>query len=89
MRYESASARAAGLSFEGLQLIGTDFSREFLGPCNCNGQQIEQSNRHGMVRLTNASDVVVSDCRLRDAGHSAIFVEGWAQNVVRACRFEA
>ena len=75
--YERAEALAGRLTFDGLQLIGSDFSREFPGQCNCNGQQVGAENRHGMIQITNASDVRVTNCRLRDAGYSGVWLEGW------------
>ena len=38
-------------------------------------------HNQGMVRVQNATNIDLSHAWLTDAGYSAVWVEGWAQNV--------
>ena len=37
--------------------------------------------REGMVRVENATDISVTNCILQDAGHAAVWLEGYSMNV--------
>jgi hypothetical protein len=40
-----------------------------------------------MVRVENATGITVQHCKLSDAGYSAVWLEGWAQNVTIRSNF--
>eukprot|EP01052_Picozoa_sp_SAG31_P007228 SAG31_NODE_342_length_17455_cov_6.381251_10_plen_962_part_00 len=82
------AAKFAGLSFTNLTLVGSGFSANFFlppDPAGGNGSVPYQSNflqkaeQQGMVYIENATGVTVEGCRLLAAGHSAVWIQGWAQ----------
>ena len=78
VRGASYDAPASRLTFERLALLGSDFDHNFL--CDY-WTRTPPQYREGMVRIENATDVQVRGCLLRDAGHSAVCIEGWARDV--------
>jgi hypothetical protein len=86
VRGESFEKRAEGLVFQQLQLKGSDFDAEYFYAGDLTNT-CPVAERIGMVRVENAADITVQDCRLTDAGYSAVWIEGWAQNVTIARNF--
>ena len=70
---------AQRLDFQSLTFAGSDYLRTFVGDL---WLRIPAQMREGMVRVENATDITLSGCRLRDGGVSAIWLEGYAQNIV-------
>eukprot|EP00040_Diaphanoeca_grandis_P033815 m.207986 g.207986 ORF g.207986 m.207986 type:complete len:1066 (+) comp32998_c0_seq1:2-3199(+) len=71
--------RAEAIDFIGLVLSGSDFSSDYLLFTRSNDTPVAE--REGMVRMENASDITVSDSAMLDAGFSAVFLQGFAQNI--------
>ena len=71
----------------GLVLSGSDFDANFTLFERTNDTPLQY--REGMVRFENSSDCSLQDCALLDAGHSAIWLQGYAQNhIIKGNRIE-
>ena len=91
-----AASLAHDIVFTGIKVQGSDFGPVFYSdasydsdtsPCKRAITQTEaykQLHNQGMVRVENATRVAVVDSWLLDAGYSAFWLEGWAQNVTIA-----
>lgn len=77
----SAGQLATGIDVDGIVFSGSDFSASYtlFSPDRSNDTPFPL--REGMVRLENASDVTVANCAMMDAGHSAVWLAGFAQNL--------
>eukprot|EP01048_Picozoa_sp_COSAG05_P001138 COSAG05_NODE_37_length_27688_cov_18.080394_10_plen_397_part_00 len=69
----------SGVDVEGLVLSGSDFASNFTLFQRTNDTPLRF--REGMVRFENASDCVLRNCALLDAGHSAVWLQSFAQNI--------
>lgn len=87
----SPAAPAHDIALEGLELRGSDFTPDgayrIFPPGRPN--DTPAPTNAGLVRVENAARVAVRGCRLLHAGLSAVWIEGWAQNVtVEGCWIE-
>lgn len=78
VRGESFHEPASRLNFEQLTFVGSDFDNMFL--CDF-WTRTPVPWREGMVYIENATDVGLLSSSFRDAGHSAIWIEGFAQHI--------
>ena len=82
-----ADQLARAIDVSGLVLSGSDFSDNFTLFTRTNDTPLRF--RTGMVRFENATDCSLHDCALLDAGHSAVWMQGFAQNLsIRGNRIE-
>eukprot|EP00937_MAST-01D_sp_MAST-1D-sp2_P000988 g988.t1 len=73
---------AQAIDFDGIVFSGSDFTHEYgLGNMKKRTNDTPQPLREGMVRIENATDVRVERSALLDAGYSAFWLQGFAQNV--------
>ena len=73
---------ASAIDFDGIVLSGSDFHQDYgLGNAKKRTNDTPLPLREGMVRIENASDIHVERCALLDAGYSALWLQGFAQNV--------
>ena len=78
-RGESWDNLTMGVDVSGIVLSGSDFDSDFLLFNRTNDMPVRF--REGMVRFENASDCSLEDSALLDAGHSAVWLQGYAQNI--------
>ena len=71
--------QATAIDFSGLVFSGSDFSSDYLLFTRANDTPVQ--SREGLVRIENATDVTVKDCAVLDAGHSAFWLQSFAQNI--------
>lgn len=88
-----AAGLARNLAFRNMTIQGSDFGPSFnsdasydsdTSPCKRAATRTDAYkalHNQGMVRIQNATNIDVSDAWLSDAGYSAVWLEGWAQNV--------
>ena len=90
-RGSSSSQPVQGISIQGLELRGSDFTPDGayrVFPAGRSNDTPAPTNT-GMVRLENAANISLLGCRLLQAGLSAVFLQGWAQNItVEGCWIE-
>jgi len=69
------------LRLEGLTFIGSDFCAEWRLFRESEGDgSMPEPLRVGLIRAENARKVEVRFCRIRGAGHSGVYFNGWAQH---------
>ena len=71
--------RAESIDVSGLVLSGSDFAQNYTLFTRTNDTPLQF--REGMVRFENSSDCTLTDSALLDAGHSAVWLQGFAQNI--------
>ena len=72
------SGVVTGVDVSGLVLSGSDFAANFTLFKRTNDTPLKY--REAMVRFENATDCGLIDCALLDAGHSAVWMQGFTQN---------
>lgn len=75
IRGRSPAAPARNITIENVSMIGSDFSPVWLP-----GKDNTSPDVYGMVLGENVEQLAVRNCRLLAAGHSAVFLNKYAQN---------
>ena len=78
------------LCFEGMTFVGSDFCGEWRLFRESEGDgSMPPAVREGLIRMENARNIAVRFCRILGAGHSGVYLNGWAQGcTVYGCWIE-
>jgi hypothetical protein len=71
--------RVRCLTFSGLSLTNTDFTREYR---MMNDNEEREEHREGLIYLDNVEEISISSCRIMNSGSCGIFLDRYARNVV-------
>eukprot|EP00054_Salpingoeca_dolichothecata_P010827 m.60181 g.60181 ORF g.60181 m.60181 type:complete len:974 (+) comp19167_c0_seq2:54-2975(+) len=68
---------------DGLTFMGGDFTSDgsFLVFTNAQPNSVDPRTKEAMIRVENATNIVIQNCRLAYGATSGIWLEGWAQNI--------
>jgi len=78
--------RISGLTFSGLSLACTDFYADYVMMRSEPGMDNAEPDEHrnGLIYISNASDIEISSCLIRESGSCGIFLDRCAEKITLA-----